>query len=267
MLSTENHLQRGVTAYHPKTAIPLIAHPRASTDGSVDSQLRPRHQPLSTSGQLFLNPEGGLPAPWPPRGGEYSGRPLRLVDTRRDRNVSLFFLFFFLPDISEISPSIETFDSARRKDERTRSGVRIATAVAPDTVGQKPGSRFRSYLRIDFNPEERDSPLRRQIDETKSRRRYFHGAFLRQAACGFESARSATNGLSKVDDDFVVRATLRRDPEVISIPPVRQASTSHGKEISSGRVVVLAARARAPGNSVGTAVAGFSLLPCFLPRG
>lgn len=26
--STENHLQRGVTAYHPETAIPVIVHPR-----------------------------------------------------------------------------------------------------------------------------------------------------------------------------------------------------------------------------------------------
>lgn len=52
--STENHLQRGVTAYHPETAIPVIVHPRTSTDGSVDSALWPR-QPLSTSGQVFLN--------------------------------------------------------------------------------------------------------------------------------------------------------------------------------------------------------------------
>lgn len=53
--STENHLQRGVTAYHPETAIPVIVHPRTtSTDGSVDSGLWPR-RPLSTSGQVFLN--------------------------------------------------------------------------------------------------------------------------------------------------------------------------------------------------------------------
>ena len=53
--STENHLQRGVTAYHPETAIPVIVHPRTPVRmGSVDSALWPR-QLLSTSGQVFLN--------------------------------------------------------------------------------------------------------------------------------------------------------------------------------------------------------------------
>lgn len=50
-----NNLRRGVTAYHPKTAIPLIAHPRATVRRmGRRTQLWPR-QPLSTSGQLFLN--------------------------------------------------------------------------------------------------------------------------------------------------------------------------------------------------------------------
>lgn len=50
-----NNLRRGVTAYHPKTAIPLIAHPRATARRmGRRTQLWPR-QPLSTSGQLFLN--------------------------------------------------------------------------------------------------------------------------------------------------------------------------------------------------------------------
>lgn len=50
-----NNLRRGVTAYHPKTAITLIVHPRATVRRmGRRTQLWPR-QPLSTSGQLFLN--------------------------------------------------------------------------------------------------------------------------------------------------------------------------------------------------------------------
>lgn len=61
VFSTENNLQRGVTAYHPKTAIPRLLHTRVTA--RMGRRTRRRRWPrrsLSTSGQLFLNPGGNL---------------------------------------------------------------------------------------------------------------------------------------------------------------------------------------------------------------
>lgn len=127
-----------MTAYHPKTAITLIAHPRATVRRmGRRTQLWPR-QPLSTSGQLFLN----LPKV-----------TSCLVGSANIADVIIKAVFIkrclLRRQLSSIFSSIER--NFRFKNERMRMNeVKI---ISQYDIKNHP--RFYSHLKIYSNPEER----------------------------------------------------------------------------------------------------------------
>lgn len=237
-----NNLRRGVTAYHPKTAITLIAHPRAIVRRmGRRTQLWPR-QPLSTSGQLFLN----LPKV-----------TSCLVGSANTADVIIKAVFIkrslLRRQLSSIFSSIGR--NFRFENERVRTNeVKIISQYDIKNYRQ-----FYSHLKIYSNPEERfyrGHSSTKLIVKSRLSRRFFEKALRFRSATKYDGL---PGGSATFQSRFLPIFYYVSDPKVISILfPIKASEDKFRAVVSSESE---------PGNSVGTTVVGFSLLPCFLLRG